>query len=176
MKTIKNSKNNSLKKEKSSCCGDNNTSCCSTKEDINKNSWESCGTKWCGWKLMSAIRILFITFFMTAIFSYIHNLDILTWLENWWMIFVIVLLSMCFIIRPLIIKNIRKKFWQKKWKMTWMILLIFLMSILFTYRFNWFDENILLNIAKNLWMLFVMIIPLVFLIINPILNLIFKNK
>ena len=161
--------------KQSSCCSEKDSSCCS-KEDTNKNSGLTCGKNWCWEKLISATRILFITAFMTAIFTYMKNWDVLVWLKNWWMMFVIVLTSMCFIIRPLIIVNISKKIWQKKWKMVWMILLMFLMSILFTYRFNWFWSDVALNIAKNFWMLFIMALPLVFLVINPILNLIFKKK
>lgn len=158
---------NNKKEEKTSCCA-------SGKKDTQK-SWVTCDKNWCGEKIISAIRIALITMLMTALFTYMHQWTVMLWLQNWGILFFIALISMCFIIRPFIIQPLSEKVGEKKGKWIGLLILIFIMSFIFTYKFHGFEDNFFMNEFKNFGMLIVIVIPLVFIIINPILKLIFKK-
>ena len=125
-------------------------------------------------KTESIIRIFFLTLFMTAIITYwkiwFDTNYFLNWMKTWWMVALIAYISMCFIISPFILDNLKLE-WKKR-QVVWMFLLITIFTFVFSYRF---DDLTLLILVKNFGILTVIVFPVWMLLAWPLAKILSKK-
>jgi len=120
-------------------------------------------------KVESIIRIFFLTLFMTAIVTYWKiGYDAnyyVNWIKTWGIVALIAYTLMCFIFSPFLLDPLKLK--GKKRHIVWMFLLITIFTFVFSNRFEHTLTDITI-LAKNFWILTIIVLPVGMLWARPI--------
>lgn len=116
-------------------------------------------------KFISALRIYFLTFWMTffvTAWKLWFNADFIkNWLSTWAIVMLWVFTLMCFIVSPIIL-NWLKLQWKKR-QIVWLLILTFVFAFVFSYRFDFSAwANLDLNYIKTILINWIFLIVVVF--------------
>ena len=133
-------------------------------------------------KFTSVLRIFFLTFWMTFFVTlwkvWMVSWFMKVWLQTWAMVFLGVIIIMCFIVSPFVLDLFKLK--GNVRQITGLLILTFIFAFVFSYRFDTeslksFNFIYLKTILINWWVLILIVFPFWMLVAWPLAKYLHKK-